>query len=404
MNPLLEMRGISRRFGAVIALQNVDLTVRPGTVHALIGENGAGKSTLMNILCGALLPDSGAMRLDGRPYAPRNPKEARAAGIGMIHQELTLAPHLTVEENITLGAERHRFGILQHLREDVRKALSQLGHGELELDAPVMTLSVGKQQIVEIARCLLLRSKLIVMDEPTSSLSAEDTQNLFKVIKRLRNRGITVIYISHFLEEIQEIADEYTVLRDGRTVAAGIMEETTIPQIVSYMIGRTQEEMFPRLPHSIGKELLAARGVSRMPRVRNVDLTLHEGEILGIAGLIGSGRTELLRCLFGLDKASGTLTLDGRTIDLGKHSPQKALALGISLLSENRKEEGLALQRPIRDNITYSALPRFTGFAGRIDERRETAAAVECAQQVNLRFNHLLDPVSSLSGGNQQKA
>lgn len=404
MNALLEMRGISRRFGAVVALQNVDLTVRQGTVHALIGENGAGKSTLMNILSGALLPDTGTMTLAGRPYAPRNPKEARAAGVGMIHQELALAPHLTVEENVTLGAEIHRAGFLRHRRAEVLEALSQLGHGELDLDAPVMTLSVGKQQIVEIARCLLLRSKLIIMDEPTSSLSAEDTRNLFKVIKRLRDQGITVIYISHFLEEIQEIADEYTVLRDGRSVATGMMKETVIPQIVSHMIGRTQEEMFPRLPHSIGAELFSAHDVSRPPRVQNVGLTLHEGEILGIAGLIGSGRTELLRCLFGLDKASGKMTLGGRTIDLKDHSPQKALALGMSLLSENRKEEGLALRQPIRDNITYSSLSRFAGFAGRIDERRETAAATECAQQVNLRYNHLLDPVSSLSGGNQQKA
>jgi ribose transport system ATP-binding protein len=405
MTNFLHMQGISKRFGAVVALDDVELIVKRGTVHALIGENGAGKSTLMKILSGSLQPDSGSMTLAGAPYAPRNPKEARAAGVSMIYQELTLAPHLTVEENVTLGAEKHSAGLLKHRYAEVQQALASLGHADIDLKMPVKQLGVGRQQIVEIARSLLLHSRLIVMDEPTSSLSAEDTHNLFEAIKRLRDQGVTLIYISHFLEEIQEIADDFTVLRDGAGVASGSIKQTTIPQIVTHMVGRSLDEMFPRVPHTVRSVILTAEKVNRPPRVQNVSFQLRSGEILGIAGLVGAGRTELLRCLFGLDAAvSGQMTIDGKNVTLGhSHLPQKSLALGFSMVSENRKEEGLAVRCPIRDNITYSSLSRYAGKFGRLDLQEEETAAVSYAAQVSLKYNRILDPLLSLSGGNQQK-
>ena len=402
---LLNMQGIHKRFGAVIALNNVDLGVKAGSVHALIGENGAGKSTLMKILSGSLKPDSGVMRISGAEFNPDGPKQARQAGVSMIYQELTLAPHLTVEENITLGVEKQKFGILRRQWRDAAEALALLGHSQIDLNAQVRRLSIGQQQLIEIARSLLLKSRIIVMDEPTSSLSRDDTRNLFKTIRLLKDRGVTVIYISHFLEEIQEIADDYTVLRDGKSVDSGSIGDTSLNQIVTSMVGRPLEEMFPRTPHTIGKVVFSAKNVTSIPRVRDVSFDVHAGEILGIAGLIGAGRTETLRAIFGLDKgAAGNLVLRGKSIQLrGAYNSGKALAGGMSMLSENRKEEGLAVDLPIRDNVSLSALKRFGDRLGRLNLRREMAAVSEQARNVSIKYRHLLDPVTSLSGGNQQK-
>ena len=402
---LLHMRGISKRFGVVEALKNVDLKVRKGVVHALIGENGAGKSTLMKILSGDLQPDAGDMTLYDRPYKPDGPKQARRAGVSMIYQELTLAPHLTVEENITLGVEKHRFGILQHQWRDAAEALALLGHAGVDLKTPVQRLSIGMQQLVEIARSLLLRSRLIVMDEPTSSLSGEDTRKLFSAIRRLREQGVTVIYISHFLEEIQEIADDYTVLRDGESVASGAIKDVTLQDIVTGMVGRSLDEMFPGTPHKIGDVIFSARDIQRPPRVRNVSFDLHAGEILGIAGLIGAGRTETLRAIFGLDGgASGIVHIQGKDFALRQgHTPGAALKAGMSMVSENRKEEGRAVNLPIRDNISLSSLKRFADGIGRLRLAKEIKAVAAHAAAVSMKYNDLLDPASALSGGNQQK-
>jgi len=402
---LLHMQGINKRFGAVIALKNVDLAVRAGSVHALIGENGAGKSTLMKILSGSLKPDSGIMRITGAEFKPDGPKQAREAGISMIYQELTLAPHLTVEENITLGVEKQKFGILRRQWRDAAEALALLGHSKIDLKMPVHSLSIGQQQLIEIARSLLLNSRIIVMDEPTSSLSGEDTRNLFKTIQLLKERGVTVIYISHFLEEIQEIADDYTVLRDGESVARGTITETSLDQIVTSMVGRPLDEMFPRTPHQIGEVIFSAKNINCPPRVRDVSFDVHAGEILGIAGLIGAGRTETLRAIFGLDAdADGRLALPGKDIQLrGAYNSGKALASGISMLSENRKEEGLAVELPIRDNISLSSLKRFADRLGRLHLGREMTAVSRQAKSVSIKYRHLLDPATSLSGGNQQK-
>ena len=402
---LLNMQGIHKRFGAVIALNDVDLNVSAGSVHALIGENGAGKSTLMKILSGSLKADAGIMHINGAEYKPDGPKQARQAGISMIYQELTLAPHLTVEENITLGVEKQKFGILRRQWRDAAEALSLLGHSQIDLKAQVRRLSIGQQQLIEIARSLLLKSNIIVMDEPTSSLSGDDTANLFRTIRLLKDRGVTIIYISHFLEEIQEIADDYTVLRDGLSVDRGAINDASLNQIVTSMVGRPLEEMFPKTPHEISEVVFSAKHINSPPRVRDVSFDVHAGEILGISGLVGAGRTETLRAIFGLDKsAQGDLALPGRTIQLrGAYNSGKALAGGMSMLSENRKEEGLAVDLPIRDNISLSALQRFADRLGRLHLGREMAAVSAQAKSVSIKYRHLLDPATSLSGGNQQK-
>ena len=398
------MRGIRKRFGAVVALQDVNLTVREATIHALIGENGAGKSTLMKILSGDISADSGSMTLAGEGYNPDGPKQARNAGISMIYQELTLAPHLTVEENVTLGVETQTYGILQHQWNRVSEALAMLGFSDIDLKTRVQHLSIGKQQLVEIARSLLLNSRILVMDEPTSSLSADDTRHLFQAIRRLKAKGVTIIYISHFLEEIQEIADEFTVLRDGQSVATGTINDTTLSQIVTQMVGRTLDEMFPRIPHEIGTPVFSVQNLQNRPRVQQATFQLRAGEILGIAGLVGAGRTELLRAMFGLDRAnSGHIQIKDDIINLGSgHSPRHSLNAGMSMLSENRKEEGLAVKLPIRDNISFSSLKRFATWV-RLKLTRETQTVTQFAERVSLKYNHILNPVTSLSGGNQQK-
>ncbi|MBN1478645.1 sugar ABC transporter ATP-binding protein [candidate division KSB1 bacterium] len=402
---LLQMRAIHKRFDAVVALNDVHLAVSTGTVHAIIGENGAGKSTLMKILSGSLKPDAGSMTLDGHNYAPDGPKQASEAGINMIYQELTLAPHLTVEENITLGVEKQKFSILHHQWREVEEALAMLGKSDLDLKTPVSQLSIGQQQLVEIARALLRKSRIIIMDEPTSSLSAEDTQYLFAAINRLKQKDITIIYISHFLEEIQQIADDYTVLRDGENVASGKTRGTTLSQLVTYMVGRSLDEMFPRKPHQIGTKIFSAKNIHHPPKVNHVTFDLHSGEILGIAGLVGAGRTEMLRCIYGLDGAkSGAIRVHDKNFRLGsRHFPGRPLKAGMSMLSENRKEEGVAITLPIRDNISCSSLKNFADKLGRLKLKKESRMVTKAANRVTMKYNTIMDPVFSLSGGNQQK-
>src|SRR5262245_40462509 len=279
------MTGIAKRFGPTPALRGVDLELRAGEVHALVGENGAGKSTLMKVLSGAVRPDAGTMALDGQPYAPSGPQEARRRGVAMIYQELTLAPHLSVEANVTLGLEETRLGFLRRRlhRQRVEQALAVLQHPEIRPDDPVSRLSPGAQQLVEIARALLLDVRVLVLDEPTSSLTREDAARLFDLIRRLRQRGVSVVYISHFLEEVQEIADRFTVLRDGRSAGGGEVGEFSRERIIELMVGRSLTEQFPRVPHTIGEPLLELHQLEGVELPRGVSLTLHRGEILGIA-------------------------------------------------------------------------------------------------------------------------
>src|SRR5262245_48952751 len=281
------MAGIHKHFGPTHALRGVDLDLRRGEVHALVGENGAGKSTLMKILSGAVRPDAGGMTLDSKSYAPSGPKQARERGVAMIYQELTLAPHLSVEANVLLGLEPTRFGFLRRAdaRRQVREAFAVLEHPEIPLDRPVGELGPGQQQIVEIARALLLDVRLLVFDEPTSSLTREDALRLFALIRRLRDRGVTVVYISHFLEEVQEVADRFTVLRDGQVVGGGAVREFSTEHIIEKMVGRSLTELFPHVPHTPGNvvlelnDLVLGEGPGNFPSGRSVALQLHRGEI-----------------------------------------------------------------------------------------------------------------------------
>ena len=403
---ILEMKGVSKRFGAVQALKRVNLSVQKGTVHALIGENGAGKSTLVKILSGSLVLDEGEIIFNGAPYRIHTPKEARMRGISMIYQELTLAPHLTVAENVTLGIEKQRYGITQNQDKPVREALRLLGYSHLDLSKKVSKLGVGEQQIVEISRTLLTNARLVIMDEPTNPLSADDTRALFRAIKKLRDEGVTIIYISHFLEEVMEIADAYTVLRDGETVATGSVADTTITDLVTHMVGRSLQEMFPRVPHKKGEVLLKAEHVNNPQDVVDVSFSLHSGEIMGIAGLVGAGRTETLRSLFGLDSAkNGKLTIKNKVLDLSfGHSASQSLKSGMSMVSEDRKNEGLAIRLPIRDNITLSSLSRLKkGVGGIIDFDKERQEISRQKDYLSIKYKSIMDPCSSLSGGNQQK-
>lgn len=405
MEPLLRLAGIHKSFGPVRALQGVDLDAYPGEVHALIGENGAGKSTLVKILSGAYRPDAGTMELDGQPYRPRSPRSGRDAGIAMIYQELTIAPHLSVLENISLGLETSRLGWIRPRHVDALAALEALGQHDVDPSARAGSLSIGKQQVVEIARVLLADAKVVVMDEPTSSLSASDTEALFEVVRRLKGRGVAVIYISHFLEEVIEIGDRYTVLRDGETTASGSMNGLSIDALIPPMIGRSVDELYPSTKRMHGETLLRAehiRGALDTPA--GLSFRVRRGEILGIAGLVGAGRSETLRTLFGLREASGgSLQIgSGPSVKVSYMTPADSLDAGVNLLVENRKEEGLAVGLSVRANLTLSRLKRYASH-GWVDLKTERTSTIEWVDRLQVRCNSPEQTADTLSGGNQQK-
>jgi ribose transport system ATP-binding protein len=401
--PRLRMHAIDKRFGSTHALRNVSLQSLPGEVHALVGENGAGKSTLMKILSGAEQPDSGDMTLDGQPYQPSGPQEARLRGVAMIYQELALAPHLDVQSNVLLGLEEHRWGFMRRTRERRRvvDALALLEHPEIRPDTPVYRLSPGACQLVEVARALVVDARVIVFDEPTSSLTAEDTEHLFELIERLKGRGVSVIYISHFLEEVQRIADRYTVLRDGQTAATGPVAGTPLETIIEQMVGRNLRDLYPRVPHDIGAPLLEITHLGGDPLPIDAGLTLHRGEILGIFGLVGAGRTELLRVLFGLSAVTrGEIRVHAHVRT--RTNPRERIDQGIGLLSEDRKQEGLALSQSIVDNITYCWLKPYAR-AGWLNLARRRSAVRSWLRRLDIRCRGTEQKVLELSGGNQQK-
>lgn len=416
MAPALRLIGIRKSFGATRALRGVSLDIRAGEVHALIGENGAGKSTLMKVLSGAHRADEGTMELDGQPFAPAHPHDARMKGVAMIYQELNLALHLSAQENILLGAESARAGWINRraARQRAHDALAQLGHEALDLDRPAGTYSIATQQVIEIARALLTRPKVLIMDEPTSSLSQADTERLFEVIRRLRAQGVSVIYISHFLEECRRVADRYTVLKDGETVGTGDMSAVSLDQIVTLMTGREVRELYARREHATGGVVLEVKGV-RLPRFARRGGTspealpagleggfsLRAGEIFGMAGLIGAGRTELLRTIFGLDRLHcGEVCVVGA--DAGVITPRARWAQGVGFLSENRKEEGLMLPLSIADNVTLTKPGAFGRF-GWVNGRRQRGAVQRWVEELRIRCRDAGQPVAELSGGNQQK-
>lgn len=401
--PRLTMQAIDKRFGLTHALRGVDLELRPGEVHALVGENGAGKSTLMKVLSGAVAADSGEMSLDGIPYAPSGPQDARRHGVSMVYQELTLAPHLNVETNVMLGLEASRWGFLRRRenRRRVEEALAVLQHPEIRGDAPVAPLSAGARQLVEIARALLVEARVLVLDEPTSSLTQEDARHLFDLIRRLKQRGVTVVYISHFLEEVEEIADRLTVLRDGQSVCTGEASQFSREQIIEQMVGRSLTEQFPRIPHTVGQPILEVTDLVGVELPRGVRLTLHRGEILGLAGIVGAGRTELLRAIFGLDPVRrGDVVV--KAISSSRTNPRQRIDQGVGMLSEDRKEEGLALGQSIADNVSYSFMRPYSRL-GWLNLSRRRQAVEEWLAKLSVRYAAPDQPVGELSGGNQQK-
>jgi ribose transport system ATP-binding protein len=400
---LLEMRDVTKRFGATRALDGVSLTVESGEVRALIGENGAGKSTLMKILSGAHPPDSGSMTLANLPYAPRGPRDARQRGVAMIYQELALAPSLSVEANIMLGQERVFAGLIRRRehRKVVAEALALLEHPDIRPDTRVGDLGVGAQQLVEVARALVSSARVIVFDEPTSSLSDHDAQRLFAIVERLRDRGLAIIYISHFLEETRRVAETYTVLRDGKAVASGPMQTTDLSSIIASMIGRDLDELFPHVPHTPGEAVLELSQLRVRQASTPANLALKRGEILGIAGLIGAGRTTLVRSIFGLAPVvAGRVRV--AQYSGGYRSPRERIAQGVGFASEDRKAEGLALSRSIEDNMTYSALKRHTrrGWLKLKDRRIEVAQWIT---RLKISTTGPGQVTANLSGGNQQK-
>jgi ribose transport system ATP-binding protein len=398
------MAGVSKHFGPTQALRGVDLELRAGEVHALVGENGAGKSTLMKVLNGAERPDTGTMLLDGTLYRPSGPQEARRLGVAMIYQELTLAPHLSVEDNVLLGLEPTRWGFLcgREGRRRVREALAVLEHPEVRPDSPVSRLSPALQQLVEIARALLMDVRVLVLDEPTSSLTQADAQRLFALVRRLRDRGVTVVYISHFLEEVQHVADRVTVLRDGQSVGGGAVRDFPVERIIELMVGRSLTEQFPRVPHTPGEPVLELRDVEiGQGASGGIDLTLHRGEVLGVAGVVGAGRTELLRAVFGLDSVRrGVVRI--HAFPSARATPRQRIEQGVGMLSEDRKQEGLALMQSIADNLTYSRLRPYR-WLSLLNLGRRRRAVAEWLARLRVRAAGPEQPVGELSGGNQQK-
>jgi ribose transport system ATP-binding protein len=387
------MQGIHKRFGATRALQGVDISVHAGEICALIGENGAGKSTLMQILSGAIHADAGEMRLDGQCFNPVDPADARQHGVVMVYQELSLAGHLSVAENISLGMEPGRYGFIRwrELRKRARGALSELGHPDIPLDAPVNRLSTAEQQLVEIARALVIGCRVLVLDEPTSSLSQADVEHLFAAMRGLQRRGLAIVYISHVIDEVYEIADRIAVIRDGRISGEGEASSTAIGELVTMMTGRTIDDLYRRSPRSKGEIVLELDDLGPA----DWSLRLRRGEVVGIAGLVGAGRTALLRAIFGLDTVrSGTVRIG---VFSGHLTPARAWQLGLGVLSEDRSREGLALDLSVAENMTLSGLPLIVGPA------RQRAAASDWIQQLGIRCRDVDQTARELSGGNQQK-
>ncbi len=402
--PRLTARGVAKSFGATPVLHAVSLELAVGSVHAMLGENGAGKSTLLKILAGVERPDAGSLELDGAAYAPSGPLDARARGVAIVHQELSLCAHLGVAENIVLGSEPRRFGWLSRREANLRaeRALALLSDGgtTLPLDARVGALSAAEQQLVEIARALAHDDcRLLILDEPTSSLGHADVERLFATLSALRERGLTILYVSHFLDEIRRIADRYTVLRDGREVASGAVRDTTNEALVTAMAGEAVEvgTARARSPGEVVLSLHEVRG-ARLPKAASLEL--RRGEVLGIAGLMGSGRTELLRAVFGLDRVrSGRVRVRGL---VGEATPRARLAQGVGLLSEDRAREGLALGLSVAKNLTLSRLKPLLR-RGFLSQRAEHDAAAFWIARLGIRARGPDQRVRELSGGNQQK-
>ncbi|BEP44331.1 sugar ABC transporter ATP-binding protein [Variovorax sp. V15] len=404
--PIVTIRDLSKSFAGVRALDRAQFELLPGEVHALMGENGAGKSTLMKVLAGVYRKDSGEVLLDGRPVDIESPRAAQALGIGIIHQELNLMNHLSAAQNIFIGREpRGRFGLFIDEEAMCGEAQRIFERMNLKLDprTPVGELTVARQQMVEIAKALSFDSRVLIMDEPTAALNNEEVADLFRIIGRLRSRGVAIVYISHKMDELKRIADRVTVMRDGQYIATVPMATTPMDALIAMMVGRQLAEAGHEMPDTSGNEVvLEARGICRGAMVRDASFVLRRGEILGFAGLMGAGRTELARAVFGADRIdAGEILVQGRKVSI--RSPEDAVAHGIGYLSEDRKHFGLATGMDVETNIALASMKRFLSAGFLIDQAAVESAGERYVRQLGIKTPSVRQQVRLLSGGNQQK-
>ena len=401
--PLLEMRNISKSFPGVQALNKVNFRLNHGEVHALVGENGAGKSTLMKILSGAYQADSGEILIAGKAVRIKNPRQAQDYGISTIYQEFNLIPQLSVAANVFLGREPSGLaGYLDHTKiyQETRRILDEL-HLKVDLQARVRTLSVAEQQMVEVAKAILFQTRILIMDEPTSALTSQEIETLFKTIKKIKEGGVGIIYISHHLEEIFQICDRVTVLRDGQWIGSYPVLDIDKRKLIELMANRDLKEYYPRLRSEPGKEILRVSGLERGEDLKNINFILRRGEILGIAGLLGSGRTELARAIFGIDRIDqGEILFKGQAVTI--NSPRRAIRTGIGFLTEDRKQLGLVLQLSVKDNIGLPNLDHFSRW-GILKKKEQLQISNKLINDLRIKATNCLQKVIYLSGGNQQK-
>lgn len=400
---VLKMSNITKRFPGVLALDHVSLQVKEGEVHALLGENGAGKSTLMKILAGAYIKDEGEIEVFSQKTELGSPREAEKLGIGIIYQELNLIPTLTVAENIFLGRYQMKGPGKIDWKEVYRAADELLS--ELEVDVKssdyIRDLGIAQQQMVEVAKALSMKARIIIMDEPSAPLTGRETKNLFRIIKKLKEDGVAVIYISHRLEEILEICDRATVMRDGCTIKELNIADVTMDEIIRLMVGRELKEKYPRIEKEIGDEVFRVEDLCAGSKVNHISFSVHAGEVLCVGGLVGAGRTETARAIFGLDKKSGgKIYIEGKECSI--HHPREAINAGIGFVTEDRKGEGVILKLGVDENITLASLDKF-GRSFHLELGKETEAVKEYVDRMNIKTPSIYQKVENLSGGNQQK-
>lgn len=400
---IVSMSGISKSFPGVKALDNVSFELRSGEVMALLGENGAGKSTLMKILSGVYTRDAGTMEIFGQNCGDLTPKQAQAAGVAIIHQELNMCKHLSVAENMFLGREMTKYSVLSNaqMEAEAQRILSELKI-DISPSQVVGDLTISKQQMVEIAKALSINAKILVMDEPTSSLTSKEIEELFRIIHTLRTNGCGIVYISHRLEELQHIVDRVTVMRDGQYITTMNFNETTIDEIITHMVGREIKEKFPRVACKKGKEVFTVKNLNAGRMVRDINFSLYEGEVVGFAGLMGAGRTETTRAIFGIDhKESGEIYLDGNEVKLT--CPEDAIKAGIVLAPEDRKKDGLCTKLSIRHNIALPNLDLICNKLGVVRTGEEDRLCDQAVSSLGVKTPNVEIDAGNLSGGNQQK-
>ena len=397
------MKGISKSFGTVRVLDGIDFSVAGGEIHALMGENGAGKSTLLKILSGAYSAGGGSILIDGEDVTIRSTREAEALGIAIIHQELNMIAQLSVMDNLFLGREPNRFGVIERSRMYRESAswLSKVGAGQIDVNRAAETLSIGLQQLVEIAKALSLNTRVLIMDEPTASLTEREIGTLFGIMADLKSRGVGIVYVSHRMEEIFKICDKVSVLRDGHFVGERLVAETSFDEVVRMMVGRELKERFPKREASIGLVRLKVDDLADQGHITGIHFEVRAGEVLGVAGLIGAGRSAILNTLFGVNRrTSGRVLLDGKPLSIER--PADAIAAGIGFVTEDRKSQGLVLGLSLRENVTLVHLGNYAR-GGIISRKAESGAVKELMDELQIRPRDAELEVKALSGGNQQK-